>query len=259
MAPYLAAFAPAEPGKPHPAPWKAVSGGLGFDIQAELYVPADFALPNWFDRINTVWWFASLMRLRASPLVTVPVVASESFAKIPSIEHEPHFWPIEMHSRRLIPDRNPANIINEAALHWIRNHWISGGLLMHSNSDFNVAFQAADQCIWSHTPSLGLVSLWGALERLFSPSHYELRFRVSTTIASYLEPPGKERYACYRRIKRLYDARSKAAHGSPVDEVEPFLETYALLKRALLKIIDDNHVPSREELEAMLFGDEDCA
>ncbi|MGB6895504.1 MAG: hypothetical protein WBF37_06150, partial [Dehalococcoidia bacterium] len=32
MAPYLAAFARAEPGKPHPAPWKAVSGGLSYDV-----------------------------------------------------------------------------------------------------------------------------------------------------------------------------------------------------------------------------------
>lgn len=35
MAPYIAAFFPAEPGKPHPAPWKAVSGGVGLDVHAE--------------------------------------------------------------------------------------------------------------------------------------------------------------------------------------------------------------------------------
>ena len=76
------------------------------------------------------------------------------------------------------------------------------------------------------------------------------------TIASYLEPPGKERWACYRRVKKLYDARSKAAHGSQVEEADPLFETYALLKRALTRMIEDNYVPTREDLEAMLFGNE---
>ena len=39
MAPFLMAFAPAPPGKHHLAPWKAASGGLGYDVLAELRVP----------------------------------------------------------------------------------------------------------------------------------------------------------------------------------------------------------------------------
>lgn len=254
MAPYLAAFTPAEEGKHHPAPWKAVSGGMGFDIQAELYIPIEFTLPDWFDRINTIWWFAALMRLKASILVSVPVIANKPFAEIPQSKEEPYFWPIEMRPSRLVPVNNPSQEINESDLQWIRNYWISGGALMNKNSEFNVAFQAIDACIWSHSPSLALVSLWGALERLFSPSHYELCFRVSAIIASYLEIPGEERLSLYRRVKKLYDARSKAAHGSPIEDNKSLLETYALLKRALVKMIEENHVPSHEELEALLFG-----
>ncbi|MDP3181839.1 MAG: HEPN domain-containing protein [Desulfobaccales bacterium] len=254
MAPYLAAFAPAEPGKPHPAPWKAVSGGVSFDIQAEIYLPLNFKLTNWFDRLNTVWWFAALMRLKASNFATIPVIASKPFAQIPSSEDEPHFWPIEMKPSRLVPVENPSRTVNESDLLWIRKHWVSGGRLMNKSDDFNLAFQAIDDCIWSHSPSLALVSLWGALERLFSPSHDELSFRVSATIASYLKPAGEERLACYRRVKKLYKARSKAAHGSPIKEVKSLPETYSLLKRALVKMIEENHVPSREELESFLFG-----
>ncbi len=254
MAPYLAAFAPAEEGQPHPAPWKAVSGGMGFDIQAELYIPQEFTLPNWFDRLNTIWWFAALIRLKASSLVSVPVLANKSFSEIPSAKDEPYFWPIEMKPSRLVPVEKPSSIIAVSDLHWIHEHWILGGELMNKHSDFNVAFQAIDECIWSHSTSLALVSLWGALERLFSPSHYELSFRVSATIASYLEPPGNARLDFYRRVKRLYDARSKAAHGSPIEENKSLFDTYALLKRALIKMIENKHVPTREELETVLFG-----
>jgi hypothetical protein len=255
MAPFLMAFAPAEPGKPHPAPWKAASGGLAFDISAELFIPRQFALPHWFDRINTVWWLTALMRLKGAPLVFVPVIASESFATISSLKHEPYFWPIEIYTRHLIPVLNPGNEISEDALEWIKENWISGGKLMNESDDFNLAFQAFDQCIWTGQPALSLVALWGALERLFSPSPYELRFRVSAAIASFLEHPGKERHSLHRKIVKLYDARSKAAHGSGIDEAKPLFETYALMKRVLIKLIENGHVPSRGEIEACIFGD----
>jgi hypothetical protein len=254
MAPYLAAFAPAEPGKPHPRPWKAVSGGMSFDIQAEIYLPIDFKLPNCFGRLNTAWWFAALVRLKVSTFATIPVISSKPFAQISSSEDTPHFWPIEMDPFHLVPVDNPRGTINESDLQWIRKHWVTGSRLMNNNDAFNLAFQAMDNCIWSHSSSLALVSLWGGLERLFSPSHYELSFRVSANIASYLELSGEERLACYHRVKKLYDARSKAAHGSPLKENKSLLETYALLKLALVKMIEENHVPSREELESLLFG-----
>lgn len=254
FAPFLAAFSAAEQGKPNPAPWKAISGGFAFDIHAEICIPLDFKLADWFDRLNTVWWLAALLRLKGSNLATIPVISSQPFTEIPSSEDEPYFWPIEMKPSRLIPVKNPDGNIIESDLHWIRNHWVSGGRLMNKNDDFNLAFQAIDQSIWSQSPSLALISLWGALERLFSPSHSEVSFRVSAIIASYLEPVGEERLLCYRRVKKLYNERSKVAHGSPIKEHKSLFETYELLKRALVKILEVNHVPSRDELESLLFG-----
>jgi hypothetical protein len=253
MTPYLAAFAPAKPDCHHPGPWKTVSGG-GFDITVELYVPLELVLQDWFDRINTVWWFAALLRLVGSSLARVPLIADMPFAQIPLSQNEPCFWPIEMKTPRFVRVGNARKAIHESDLRWIRDHWLSAGGLMNKREEFNIAVQAIDACTWSHSASLALVSLWGALERLFSPSYSELSFRVSATIASYLEPPGEDRVACYRRVKKLYDARSKAAHGSPLAENESLLETYDLLKRVLVKIIEENDVPSRETLEGLLFG-----
>jgi hypothetical protein len=48
--------------------------------------------------------------------------------------------------------------------------------------------------------------------------------------------------------------RSKAAHGSPLEEDESLHESYDLLKRALFRMLEYKHVPSREELELRLFG-----
>lgn len=256
MAPYLAAFSPAKPGKPHPAPWKAVSGGFSFDIQAELHVPLNFTRRQWFDRLNTVWWLLSLIRIRTAPNAVVPVIASMPFAEIPSAECEPRFWPLEMSPHRLVAVRTHGSS-TVADLEWIRLHWLQAGALMGQNEDFNVAFQAFDHCIWSSTVQLGLLSLWAALERLFSPSRAELCFRIPAAIATFLEPPGKSRYACHKSVKKLYDARSGAAHGRPTEVDRPFVETHSFLRKVLLKIIEEDHVPSQTELEARLFGSEE--
>src|SRR5262249_52353842 len=189
-----------------------------------------------------------------SSLARVPVIANMPFAQIPSSREEPKSWPIEMNVPQFVQVGNASKTIHESDLHWIRDHWFSAAGLMNKHEEFNLAVQAIDACMWSHSASLALVSLWGALERLFSPSHSELSFRVSANIASYLEPPGEDRIRCYRNVKKLYDARSKAAHGSLLAENDSLLKTYDLLKRVLGKTIEENHVPSRDDLEGLLFG-----
>ena len=255
MAPYLAAFAPAPPGQPHPPPWKAVSGGFGVDVKAELHIPLAFQPAGWFDRLNTVWWLVALMRFKGASLATVPVVADTPFASIPETEEEPHFLPIETEPHRLLPVASPPETLDTSCLGWIRDHRRSAGSLMNENEAFNSAFQAIDQSTRSRSTSLALVMLWGALERLFSPSKQELTFRVSATIASYLEPPGLPRRELYRSAKKLYVARSAAAHGAPGADHEAFVDTYRLLQRALGRMIERHHVPNTDELESFLFGE----
>lgn len=124
---------------------------------------------------------------------------------------------------------------------------------MHENQSFNTLVQALDSCSLVRSPQLALLSIWGALEDMFSTGRNELRFRVSAVIATFLEPAGEARYALQRKIAKLYDARSSAAHGHVDESHEPFVETYDLAKCIALRIIEDNHVPERQELESRLF------
>jgi len=255
MAPYLAAFSPAKPGSPHPPPWKSVGGGLSFDITAQLHIPLDPPpVRQWFDSLNTVWWFAALLRLKSTPLLHVPVISSMPFSEVPHTESEPVFWPAEMEEIRLMPSENPSRTIGRDDLEWVKEHWLSGGQLMLENEGFNTAFQAFDQCIWQRSPDLALVSLWGALERLFSPSNQELSFRVSASISAYLTRPGKDRHTLYKHAKKLYSSRSKSAHGHRINLADPLIGTYELLGEVLKHMIEMNAVPSRENVEALLFG-----
>lgn len=144
--------------------------------------------------------------------------------------------------------------LDNPQLEWLRDNWYEAGALL-DNEDFSEAFQAIDASLWNHSPVLGLVALWGALERLFSPSAAELSFRVSANIAAFLEPPGRARYALFKKVKGLYDSRSKAAHGSGKPDLAPYAETFWVAKRVLVKMIETRHIPTKKELEANLFGD----
>lgn len=251
MAPFMMAFAPAELGKPHPAPWRAVEGGFGFDIIVQLHLPKDVDVPG-FDRLNTAWWLAALLRFRAAHSVIVPVISNEPFARAKEIESGIHFWPMELEPNRLHLAVKPS-ILLEPDLEWIRANWKAAGELMQ-NKQFNLLFQSFDQSLFVRNPALALVLLWGALESMFSPARTELRFRVSANIAAYLEPPGKARRDLQKKVAKLYDARSVVAHGGSSAPNGSLADTYDVVKRSIAKIIRTNRVPTPDEIEEDLFG-----
>lgn len=112
-----------------------------------------------------------------------------------------------------------------------------------------------DRSISETRYSLALMTLWGALEQLFSPNDkQELSYRISLNIASYLRNKSNERALLFKTVKKLYTARSKAAHGSATEDAKEFLETYNLLKDVFLKMTAENHVPTQTDFEKLIFG-----
>jgi|SRR5579864_301083 len=253
MSHFMMAFAPAAPGKPHPAPWKPATGrGVEIDVTAELFVPRTCNCAH-FDNLNLIWWIVALLRLRAATSIYVPVVSSHSFSTIPSLQEEPAIGTMEVRGLPLRAEEQVNSQVGIPQLEWIKSHWEPASALL-SDDGFQTAFDAIDFSKWHASPQLGLLALWGALERLFSPSTQELRFRVSANIASYLENRGAARQALFKRITKLYDLRSAAAHGSGEYEITPYQETYAIARRVILRMIETGHVPSKDEQEEALFG-----
>ena len=253
MAPFLMAFAPAEKGQPHPGPLSAVSGGIGLDIHIQLYVPASFEQPNFFDRLNTVWWITALIRLRGAFCAHAPVIADRPFADIPSNWKDAQVLPVEVLPRHLAAEAALAELSDED-LDWVKEVWLPGGRLMDASSAFNDAFQALDGAGEMPTRAVALLAVWGALEHLFSPTKQELRFRVAANIAAYLEPPGTARLALHQRVMKLYDARSAVAHGTKLKAADAWSDTYALANRIIRKMLARGHVPSQDDLQNELFA-----
>lgn len=254
MAPFLMAFSPAPPGKSHPAPWSAVKGGFGFDMTVELEIPPLAQTGLSHDPSFVAWWIAALLRLRVGPTFTVPIIGEQSFSSAKANHVQTIYYPIEMEPRRLVLTPDARNEITEVDVAWLEKHWVSAAGLFIANGAFRLLVEATDQCMFARYRELALLSLWSGLEAIFSPDKAELKYRISSSLASFLEPAGVPRMNAQKAIAKLYDSRSSAAHGREDKKKDSLQETYRLAKHAILKIIEDNRIPTHIELEAKLFG-----
>ena len=253
FAPFMLAFSQPEPGKHHPGPWRATQGGIAFDITSELYVPAAIAggVESVLPVAKTILF---LLRLGVNPATRLPVLANAPFISIPNLndgeialqpfEVEPRYFPLDV----------VGGVATAEAADWIRQRWQLAHKLVTQNAAVSLAVEALDKGQFVQHSALTLVSLWGALEALFSPSNSELSFRVSSLIAAYLELPGPARATRQKAIAKLYQKRSAAAHGKPTHDSSHILQSFNLLREVLLKLLDEGRTPTMDELELRLFG-----
>ncbi|OLL33527.1 hypothetical protein BTH42_00590 [Burkholderia sp. SRS-W-2-2016] len=255
MSSYTMAFRPPEaPGKHHPAPWKATTRHDGFDVRTELFIPGDYTPPGDMTPYDVARTLTSVLRLCVNPTIRFLVQSSHSLSEVASIpDREIQLTPVESTQQYI----QLALIRTEPVigpLGWVGKYWSNAVSLMATHADFRLAMEAFELSTFVPHHALTLVSLWGALEALFSPSTSELRFRVSVLIASYIHPPGGERLALQREIFDLYDKRSAAAHGKPKHNTSHLVQTFNILQRVLVRMIEENEVPSRTALNNMLLG-----
>ncbi len=255
MAPFMVAFArPEKPGQHHPAPWAAVSGGLAFDIQVEVTIPSDIITSLPCESSTAAWWIVALLRLRTGPRLRDPVLSNYPLTVDAASSKDLHIQPLEVAPHQLMLDPEAKSRISVGDLEWTKDNWLSSLNLLQNSPKFSILLESFDQAAFNHRPQLALLMLWTGLEEIFSPSRSELRYRISSLIASYLEPPGQSRLARQKAIAKLYDSRSAAAHGRGNTSVEPLWDTYYLARDTVLKMLDEKHAPSRTELEERMFG-----
>jgi hypothetical protein len=250
---HMLAYTPAQPGKPSPGPWKATRGGNWHDITAELSIPADGVdgIGNFHEVARAI---VLVIRLGINPATYLSAVSNKPFYQHLQAA-DPGAWvqPEETELRRFPLAVDDGKVNAQRAI-WLSESWPTAARLIRHSPEFALAADALAIGQYVHRTSLVLVAIWAALEALFSPSHTELRFRVSALIASYLEPAGEQRRLRAKEISKLYDKRSSAAHGKLTHETDDLLQSFNLLGEVMRKMIDQRRVPSKPELEGVLFG-----
>lgn len=244
------------PEVPFPNQLRNVEGGFGYEILMQLQVPIRSELGAGRDRLEIVRWIGMLLRLIHVPEVHIPIVSTGPFSAGLS-DVGPSFHPLELGRRFVLTSGGGAKELSADHLRWITHHWKAGFDLFRGDRRLNLAIKTFDDGANTGEPALYLLSMWSGLEALFSQSQSELSFRLSAAIAAFLEPPGRGCYDLQRRIKRLYDVRSKIVHGNAksVDFKEPLIQTDEVVRNVIIRIIESNAVPNPEELMRRLFGD----
>jgi hypothetical protein len=252
MSPITIAFAPAPTNGPHPPPWKTTRGGFGHDVTAQLTVPVT-AGEDVNARLEVARVTVFLLRLWTDPSIVAAVLSNVPFSDIAGVPDEAaYIMPME-HRRRSFALGLQDESRTLDSLSWVIENLPSALNLTKKSAEFRLASHAMSAGQFIEDSALILISLWGALEAIFSPSASELRFRVSTLISSYLNPPGSKRMTHQKEIAELYDKRSAAAHGKQKHGGDDVLLTFELLRKVLIQIIRDGQVPTKTQLEERLF------
>jgi hypothetical protein len=58
----------------------------------------------------------------------------------------------------------------------------------------------------------------------------------------------------FKQLIKLYDDRSAAAHGSPMKSKTAYTDSFHIASRAILRMIELNLVPTKEDLESELLS-----
>jgi hypothetical protein len=244
-------FTPSE-GKAHRGPWRALKtwlfsmpAGSRVTILASISAPA-FVLTPGTKPDHPSFWIVHLLSLQANANLAIAYYFDEVTEG--ARDEQPV---IKMWMDEFLPLRTTK--IEDHQIEWVRDNWLASINLIEDPS-FSFATQVLFHDHTVRNRELQLVSVWAALERIFSSKGPELRFRVSAQIAAYLQPNGTTRRELFSSVLVLYDERSRAAHGSPLKTDDAYERSIELLRRTLIKMIEQRSVPTSDELEKLLFG-----
>jgi len=203
---------------------------------------------------NLAWWILSALRIRTCAEVLVVAVADHSWSTIAAVDDRTcHVQLLEDHPRsRLFSE---VRVITKDDIDWVARHVVSLGELLEKRQ-----FRLAVDSFCSHNQAVSTrmagAMLWAGIEALFSISS-ELRFRLAAYVATTLEERGRDRVECYRRVKRLYDFRSRLIHGAAVQEkaiIDHLVEVRLLLSRLICQVAETGKIREEPEIEELLFG-----
>ncbi|VVE46076.1 HEPN domain-containing protein [Pandoraea terrigena] len=250
----LAFAQPASPLSFHPGPWQAVSRRPGVDITAELFIPKEYGHKR-VKRIEVGHTIISLLRLWYDPRVTTQVLTKGPIAPMRDRKDKGGEFIGMIHGgrERFVEIAPVAGDNDLTKIDWVAENWSAAVDLRGESTEFDFALDTFDNAQCIPNTAMMLVSIWGALEAIFSPHKAELVFRVSAQLAAFLEGRGATRMAMQREIVKLYNLRSAAAHGSPKHGSSDLIATFHLLRMAIIRMVERKSVPDKEALEKLLF------
>lgn len=120
---------------------------------------------------------------------------------------------------------------------------VAAGMNMLNDELFSRAAHALWSNKWIPNSASRMAILWGGIESLFGMQS-ELSFRLSYEIAMFLDLG----IDGYKRIKKLYNQRSKAVHSRNQIKAEDLESSEALLRALVIRCIELQALPDEDLL-----------
>ena len=164
-----------------------------------------------------------------------------------SISAESTLRATNLHMRGLMNE--PPYQLTDDDSQWLANHFANArDLLEHER------FQTAVHCLatyrWHSMARVQMAILWAGIEGLFGASS-EIRFRISLYIARFLHAEdADQRQTVFDAVKKLYNSRSAAVHGSKIkgDTAAAVTESADILCVLLRRCTERDSLPDESEL-----------
>lgn len=234
---------PVSPRAPHPAPWSALLDD-GIASEVEIVLSHD-AKSLGFDRLNTLWFLACLLRLKTGLPVQVPFMSSTPLSELAEVSNSSAMVALETDRSRLF--LSSPRMLSTTEARWLANNFEGAALAMRL-ANVNRAAQATDRAIWHGDVGAGIVMAWAAIETLIRPGDSQITDRVSKGLSVLLSDSQSERDRLFQRIRASYRARGASVHSSEIPENEDFLTAIGFARQAVLRSFEMQEAPDIDRL-----------
>jgi hypothetical protein len=148
----------------------------------------------------------------------------------------------------LIGLNNKIYTLKEKDAKWIETNIYRARELLNDDKFLN-AIHCLASYKWHPLARAQLAIIWSGIEGLFEIES-ELSFRLSLYISNFLAPGECKKQELFNKVKKLYNYRSSAVHGSKLkDGLNSMINDSAvILRKLIIKCINDKTIPNKISL-----------
>lgn len=192
------------------------------------------------------------LRIRTGADVFCPAVCERSWASLAGMTGN-HCRANRVEQVMRTHQFGASSLVTTEDLEWVGRTLGPLTLLMEDDR-FATAVEAL--CSYLHAGNYRMMAaqLWAGVEAIFDVQH-EVSYRISVLAALLLEKRGASCRELFKQLRKLYGERSKAVHGSKLDEQklqQHVAEVRTLLARLLARLIERGQMPAPSDFEDLI-------
>jgi hypothetical protein len=260
----------------------AVLEPLAQTATCEIESPTNAATVPGYDALNRAWLVSALLVIRGFARHICPACSEYSWnlvsghqkARGPTFRRQlaeegaeravfepreslPPFRGglLDYHLKLILPKETRNTPFDSEEALWFANYFERFNRLASNDERFRFALESAIDWRYAKDPRAAVSRIWAGIESLLGISS-ELVYRVSLFAATVVAPRGPDRVAAFKRIKSLYNVRSKAVHGDPIasDRLLTGLhDSFEVLRALLLDAVERGAIRTEEDFSCELL------